>query len=153
MKNVLNIILGLLVIGLLIWLIFFPREKIINQTIIEHRRDTIVKFDTIYQEKPVPIFIETEPDTVYIESLDTTAVMERETKTYQDSTYEVQISGIEAELDWIKTYPRTVYINTETTVETVKKQRFTHGFQAGIGYGIINKKADLYVGYGFQFNF
>lgn len=153
MKNVLNIILGLLVIGLLIWLIFFPREKIINQTIIEYRRDTIVKFDTIFQEKPVPIFIESELDTVFIESLDTTAAMERETKVYQDSTYEAQISGIEAELDWIKTFPKTVYINTETTVETVKKQRFTHGIQAGVGYGIINNRPDIYIGYGLQINF
>lgn len=153
MKNVLNIILGLLVIGLLVWLIFFPREKIVNQTIIEHRTDTIVQFDTIYQEKPVPIFIESEPDTVYIESLDTTALMNKETKVYQDSSYKAQVSGFQPQLDWIETYPRTVYVTETVVQETVKKQRFTHGIQAGIGYGIINNKPDIYIGYGLQINF
>ena len=153
MQKVGNIILSLLVIVLLVWLIFFPREKIVTQTFIKEHRDTVTITDTHFVEKPVPVYVKSKPDTVYIESIDSNVVLNMEEKVYEDSTYKLKISGFKPQLEWIETYNNTVYITTEKTVETVKKQRFAHGIQAGIGYGIINKKADIYVGYGIQYNF
>lgn len=124
-----------------------------KEIIIEEKRDTVVVVDTIEIEKPIPIYIESKPDTVWIESIKDNVEVDIETKVYEDSTYKAQISGFKADLDWIQVYPRTEYITVEKTLETVKKQRITHGIQLGVGYGIINKKADLYVGYGMQINF
>jgi hypothetical protein len=48
---------------------------------------------------------------------------------------------------------------TKTIVDTVKftkyldKKGFSHGISAGFGYGMINGKFDVYVGYGVQFRF
>jgi hypothetical protein len=153
MKNVERFVLLLIIVALLVWIIFFPREKVVTQSFIKTQTDTVYQTDTHFIEKPTPVYIKSKPDTVYIESIDSSIVLETEEKVYQDSSYKLQISGFQPQLDWIELYPKTVYINTETTVETVKKQRFTHGIQAGIGYGIINKKTDLWVGYGIQYNF
>lgn len=153
MKDLSIIALSVCVIVLLVWLIFFPREKIVTQTFIKEHRDTVTITDTHFVEKPVPIYIKSAPDTIYIPSIDSTVVMDKETKVYSDSTYEVQISGFRPQLDFIRVFPKTTYITTEKTLETVKKKRFTQGIQAGIGYGIINKQADIYVGYGIQYNF
>lgn len=153
MKDLSIIALSVCVIVLLVWLIFFPREKIVTQTFIKEQRDTVTVIDTQFIEKPVPIYIKSEPDTIYIPSIDSTVVLDKETKVYSDSTFEVQISGFQPQLDFIRVFPKTTYITTEKTLETVKKKRFTQGIQAGIGYGIINKKADIYVGYGIQYNF
>ena len=153
MKDLSIIALSVCVIVLLVWLIFFPREKTVTQTFIKEHRDTVTITDTHFVEKPVPVYVKSKPDTIYIPSIDSTVVMDMETKVYSDSTYEVQISGFQPQLDFIKLFPKTTYITTEKTVETVKKKRFTQGIQAGIGYGIINKQADIYVGYGIQYNF
>lgn len=127
--------------------------KIEKEIVVAHRTDTIVKYDTIYKEKPVPIYVKSKPDTVYIESLDTTAVMNKETKVYKDSTYEVQISGFQPQLDWLEVYPKTTYVTETVVQETVKKQRINWGFQVGMGYGVFTKKTDLYIGLGIQYNF
>lgn len=53
------------------------------------------------------------PDTVKVYLEDTTEVqvsLPIEHKTYRDSTYACQISGIQPTLDWIETYNKTAYI-------------------------------------------
>lgn len=145
------VILGLIFLFYLAFALQPP--KIEKEIIVEHRTDTIVKYDTVYKEKPVPKYIKSEPDTVYLPSIDTTAVLNKETKIYEDSTFQAQISGIEAELDWIKTFPKTTYVTEYKELKTVKKQRINWGFQAGVGYGVFTKKPDLYIGLGVQYNF
>lgn len=121
-------------------------------TIIE-TRDTVVIRDTVKIDKPIPIYIKSEPDTLYIPSIDSTVVMNKETKVYRDSTYEAQISGFQPHLDHIKVFPKTTYITTEKTSYIENKKHFTHGIQVGVGWGVIQRKPDIFIGYGFQYNF
>ena len=67
--------------------------------------------DTQYVDKPVPYEVKVK-DTLYIR--DTLLLLEL--KRYTDNeTYDLQISGVDAELDWIKTFPKTVYRDVVTT--------------------------------------
>ena len=48
-------------------------------------------------------------------------------------------------------YPKI--IQTQTITKTVtKKKHWNYGVQTGIGYGIYNRKPDLYIGVGVQYN-
>lgn len=63
-------------------------------------------------------------------------------KLYQDSTYTAQVSGINANLDFIEVYPRiiTKYItNTEKEVQKPKKW----GLAASVEYGYMGSKSYL----------
>ena len=90
-------------------------------------RDTITLYDSI--EVPVPIV----------------------QKRYDDSLYTAWVSGFEPSLDSIDLRMPTI---TETINKTIVKPSplITLGIQAGGGYGIINRKPDLYIGIGAQFN-
>lgn len=68
------------------------------------------------------------------------------------------VSGFEPSLDTLDftvSYPQIT--NTEyvtTTIEKIKPvPRFSTGFQAGFGYGVFNKKPDLYIGLGVTYRF
>ena len=63
------------------------------------------------------------------------------------------MSGIRPNLDYINVYPKTTYITTEKVSYVKEKRRFTHGIQVGVGFGIVNKKPDVFIGYGVQINF
>ena len=116
-------------------------------------RDTVVIRDTVKFDNPTLIYVKSEQDTLYIESIDSTVVMNKETKVYRDSTYEAQISGFQPHLDHIKVFPNTTYITTEKTSYIEKKKHFNHGIQIGVGFGVINRKPDVFIGYGVQINF
>lgn len=63
-------------------------------------------------------------------------------KLYQDSTYTAQVSGINANLDFIEVYPRTItkYItNTEKEVQKPKKW----GLAASAEYGYMGGRSHL----------
>lgn len=116
------------------------------------RQDTLIVRDTLKFYKPKPIFVKSEIDTLYIN--DTTFIeLPKETKVYRDSTYEAQISGFQPNLDYISVFPKTTYITTEKVSYIEKKRHFNHGIQLGIGFGLINRKPDVYVGYGIQYSF
>ena len=128
-------------------------KDIIKINTLETRQDTVVIRDTVEIDKPIPIYVKSEPDTLYIPSIDSTVVMNKETKVYRDSLYEVQVSGFKPNLDYINIYPTTTYITKEKNSYVENKRRFNHGFQVGIGWGLVNRKPDIFVGYGFQINF
>ena len=90
-------------------------------------RDTITLHDSI--DVPVPIY----------------------QKRYDDSLYTAWVSGYEPNLDSIDIRLPTI---TETVTKTIVKPSplFTFGIQAGAGYGVINRKPDIYVGVGAQVN-
>lgn len=154
MKNLIYIILFFIVL----YNVYNLGVKSVDVTEIV-RTDTITKVDTLIIEKPIP-------DTVYIKEIITDTVYSTdsvlvevqlpvETKIYtDDSTYEASISGYKAELDYFKVFPVTTTIYNEKTLEIERKQPLlTHNIQLGVGYGVINKKPDLYVGYGISINF
>ncbi len=92
-----------------------------------------------------------EPDDMAVEAIPEDAgdsieiTLERTQLTYRDSLYTAYVSGYDARLDsLVITYP------TVTEKRTVIKsaRRWSVGVQAGYGYGIMNKKPDLYIGLG-----
>ena len=131
----------------------FNHKDITKINTVETRQDTVVIRDTVKIDKPIPIYIKSEPDTLYIPSIDSTVTIDKETKLYKDSLYEVQVSGIRPNLDYINVYPKTTYITKEKISYVEKKRRFNHGIQVGVGWGLVNRKPDVFVGYGFQYSF
>lgn len=135
------VILGLLFICFYQW----KNPEIV--TITKTETDTLTLWDTVYKEKPVPVSVtKIVKDTIYI--TDTVyVVLDRETKIYEDSTYQCQISGVNADLDWIKVFPKTTYITSEKVVQIEQKQPlFEFKPSVGLGYGILTKKPDIWVG-------
>jgi len=131
----------------------YNHKDITKINTVETRQDTVVIRDTVKIDKPIPIYIKSEPDTLYIPSIDSTVTIDKETKLYKDSLYEVQVSGIRPNLDYINVYPKTTYITKEKISYVEKKRRFNHGIQVGVGWGLVNRKPDVFVGYGFQYSF
>ena len=72
-------------------------------------------------------------------------------KRYDDSLYTAWVSGYEPNLDSINLRLPTI---TETVTKTIVKPSplITVGIQAGAGYGVINRKPDIYIGVGAQVN-
>ena len=108
---------------------------------------TITRVDTVTLVKPQPYKVEVR-DTVYVEKDTPGYVFVQETKWFSDNnTYDMQVSGINVQLDWIKTYPKTVtqYINTTETIY-VQPKKWDIGIQ--VGYGVTPKGLQPYVGFG-----
>ena len=131
----------------LAYLLCKPEDRIVVEKIIE-KIDTIVtlKVDTLVKFKPVA-YKETVRDTIFVHD----TVLVYKTKLYQDSTYKVQISGINPNLDFIEVYPRTVtqYINR---VEKVYLKPKKWGIGPQVGYGIGPNGLQPYIGIGVQYN-
>ena len=110
---------------------------------------TITKVDTIEIVKPQPYKVEVR-DTVYIEKGYAGHVFVQETKWFGDkNTYDMQVSGINVQLDWINVYPKTVtqYITTTKKVY-VNPKKWSVGIQGGVG--ITPKGLQPYIGFGVQ---
>lgn len=132
-----------------------------SKTEVVEKHDTLTIRDTItmVSPKPAEIIKTTEYIKVPIEIVETDTVFAELPKTEKvyrdDSTYECQISGVEPNLDYIKVFPKTTIITNEKVITTVKtrKTHFNWGIQSGMGYGVFNKKLDLYIGLGAQYSF
>lgn len=128
------------------------------ETTIETKHDTVWK-DTII-EKPVAaetiqtgrvVYIkvavpqpQTRPDTVH-DSIEVPVPIVQ--KRYDDSLYTAWVSGFEPNLDSILIHQREI-TNTITITNTIVRpaSRFAIGPSVGLGYGVLNKKADVFVG-------
>ena len=124
--------------------------------------DTLVLTDTIIKFQPKPYKV-TIIDTIYIPQqpqqpqkpqkpqkpqYDT---LIRQEVIYKDSTYMAVVGGIEPYLKSIEIYPKTIYVNNNTTTTIKVRSRFGLGVQAGYGYG--RNGLQPYVGVGVQYNF
>ena len=118
--------------------------------------DTLVLTDTIVKMQPKPYKV-TIIDTIYLPQqpqkpqkpqYDT---LIRQEITYKDSTYTAVVGGIEPYLKSIEIYPKTIYVNNNTTTTIKVRSRFGLGVQAGYGYG--RNGLQPYVGVGVQYNF
>ena len=138
------------------------------QTKVEVKTDTltVTKTDTVpqYITKTItkPKYVKEEiirHDTLYNAPLSV--------KTYEDSItttndakvqYRATVSGYEQSLDTIEfnvKYPMvtntiTNTITNEKTITKYKNPKITAGIAAGAGYGIINKKPDIFIGFSVQ---
>lgn len=138
MKKWINISLFVLFIGLVVWLgisryqIRVLRDAEPNTVIV---RDTIT--DTLKIPTPVPILSEIvidKPIYVPVEKLvfvGDSLILQRERKTYQDSTYKAVVSGYEPSLDYIEVYRRT--ITNTVTVYPENRMQVYYGLNVSIG--------------------
>lgn len=113
-----------------------PEMQILRDTITE------VYIDTFTAYKPQPYKVEVK-DTIYIEKEYSGHVFVQETKWFGDNeTYDMQVSGINVQLDYINTFPKTVtqYI---TTTERVYIQPQKWSVWASGGVGIKNNKPTM----------
>ena len=155
MKEKLFVVIMTLSLMLNVYLLTME-EKTIDKTIVQYveKKDTVVtikkQYDTVYVNKPeyVPKIIN---DTVYIRDIS-------HEYRFNNSDYDLYVNAVKLNnykldihaKDTITLY-QTKYI--EKTVNENKKKLITHGIQVAAGYGFINRKPDVYVGYGFQINF
>ena len=117
--------------------------------------DTLVLTDTIVKMQPKPYKV-TIIDTIYIPQqpqqpqqpqIDT---LIRQEVIYKDSTYMAVVGGIEPYLKSIEIYPKTIYVNNNTTTTIKVRSRFGLGVQAG--YGLSRNGLQPYIGIGVQYN-
>ena len=117
--------------------------------------DTLVLTDTIIKMQPKPYKV-TIIDTIYLPQqpqqpqqpqYDT---LIRQEVIYKDSTYMAVVGGIEPYLKSIEIYPKTIYVNNNTTTTIKVRSRFGLGVQAG--YGLSRNGLQPYVGVGVQYN-
>ena len=117
--------------------------------------DTLVLTDTIVKMQPKPYKV-TIIDTIYLPQkpqqpqkpqYDT---LIRQEVIYKDSTYMAVVGGIEPYLKSIEIYPKTIYVNNNTTTTIKVRSRFGLGVQ--VGYGLSRNGLQPYVGVGVQYN-
>ena len=142
------------------------QTKVKTDTVFQERIDTIHITHTVTRYRPQP----TRTDTIFITDAQTQEVAQHIKKTYEvdslhiDTTcippasvnyhllvrtdnYDVDSIALRFNVD----YPKI--IQTQTITKTVtKKKRWNYGIQTGFGYGIYNRKPDLYIGVGIQYN-
>lgn len=156
------------IIGLFLclWIGFYIGKKnttipteTITETII--KRDTIIKTDTLIKEIISPKYIREEIVRVDTIKADTTLLYQRRTYLTQINEDSISgdikavVSGYNAVLDTLNycfNIP-TKEIYTEKEIISQKKNRLNYGIQAGFGYGVLNRKADFYIGVGVGYSF
>ena len=142
------------------------QTKVETDTVFQERIDTIHITHTVTRYRPQP----TRTDTIFITDTQTQEVAQHIKKTYEvdslhiDTTcippasvnyhllvrtdnYDVDSIALRFNVD----YPKI--IQTQTITKTVtRKKHWNYGIQTGFGYGIYNRKPDLYIGVGIQYN-
>lgn len=130
--------------------IVIKRDTVWKDSIIREPlpAETINTGRVVYLRIPVPGKRDTLRDTIR-DSIDIPVPIYQ--KRYEDSLYTAWVSGFEPKLDSIDLRLPTI---TETVTKTIVKPSplFSVGIQAGAGYGIINRKPDIYIGVGWQLN-
>lgn len=126
-----------------------PLQIANTDTLVITHTDTLIIRDTITKVRPLPRRV----DTVYVDTV------QHIRKAYEidSSDYKVHITTDNFDVDSIRVmmkYP--IYTNNRTVIKTnvtYKKKHFNWGIQAGVGYGLITRTPDVYVGVGVQYNF
>ena len=142
------------------------QTKVETDTVFQERIDTIHITHTVTRYRPQP----TRTDTIFVTDTQTQEVAQHIKKTYEvdslhiDTTcippasvnyhllvrtdnYDVDSIALRFNVD----YPKI--IQTQTITKTItKKKHWNYGIQTGLGYGIYNRKPDLYIGVGIQYN-
>ena len=142
------------------------QTKVETDTVFQERIDTMHITHTVTRYRPQP----TRTDTIFITDTQTQEVAQHIKKTYEvdslhiDTTskphgmvsYHLLVRTDNYDIDSIALrfnvdYPKI--IQTQTITKTVtKKKRWNYGIQTGFGYGIYNRKPDIYIGLGLQYN-
>lgn len=168
LKDLFTTILLLAILSLLVGLFFYRCENV-PPTYIE-RTDTLILADTAYIkdtlviENPIPKYIEIlKVDTFYTENGDTVPLA-TENKIFNDTLcnqndsiiLESSITCINPTLDYIKAdWRRQEITNVVEITKYIKEKpkKFSISPQLGAGYGIFNKRPDIWIGIGINYNF
>ena len=142
------------------------QTKVETDTVFQERIDTIHLTHTVTRYRPQP----TRTDTIFITDAQTQEVAQHIKKTYEvdslhiDTTctppasvnyhllvrtdnYDVDSIALRFNVD----YPKIT--QTQTITKTVtRKKHWNYGIQTGFGYGVYNRKPDLYIGVGINYN-
>lgn len=142
------------------------QTKVETDTVFQERIDTMHITHTVTRYRPQP----TRTDTIFVTDAQTQEVAQHIKKTYEvdslhiDTTcippasvnyhllvrtdnYDVDSIALRFNVD----YPKIT--QTQTITKTVtKKKHWNYGIQTGVGYGVYNRKPDLYIGVGIQYN-
>ena len=142
------------------------QTKVETDTVFQEHIDTIHITHTVTRYRPQP----TRTDTIFVTDTQTQEVAQHIKKTYEvdslhiDTTcippasvnyhllvrtdnYDVDSIALRFNVD----YPKI--IQTQTITKTVtRKKHWNYGIQTGFGYGIYNRKPNLYIGVGIQYN-
>ena len=121
------------------------------ETKIEH--DTIWRDTTIYQPQPaetintgrvvyikVPVKEYLPGDTIHDSIRVPVPIVQ---KRYDDSLYTAWVSGFEPSLDSIRLHQREIHT---TITKQLPAKRLAIGPSIGLGYGIVTRKPDIWVG-------
>lgn len=135
-----------------VWFLLHREAPSENVTVMQVR-DTIVEFrystDTIYNTK-------TKTEYKYI-TVNDTQYVEYKPETYHDSTDTYDIWIHSAGLEWyqLNIHARDTISDTVSVIQPVitKEKRFGVGINVGVGYGVLNKKPDLFIGVGAYYKF
>lgn len=131
-----------------------------RDTTIITKTDTVIDSFEVQKIKLVPKILETvKHDTIHSDTVLTTKRKYYEERFYlgkDTADISVMTTGINTSVDSIGIKLRTFRTYTTNTVEITKYvekkktffSRFHFGIQGGIGYGLTNKKTDLYIGLG-----
>ena len=142
------------------------QTKVETDTVFQERIDTIHLTHTVTRYRPQP----TRTDTIFVTDTQTQEVAQHIKKTYEvdslhiDTTctppasvnYHLLVRTDNYDIDSIALrfnvdYPKIT--QTQTITKTVtKKKHWNYGIQTGFGYGVYNRKPDLYIGVGVQYN-
>ena len=142
------------------------QTKVETDTVFQEHIDTIHLTHTVTRYRPQP----TRTDTIFITDTQTQEVAQHIKKTYEvdslhiDTTcippasvnYHLLVRTDNYDIDSIALrfnvdYPKI--IQTQTITKTVtRKKHWNYGIQTGFGYGVYNRKPDLYIGVGIQYN-
>lgn len=142
------------------------QTKVETDTVFQERIDTVHLTHTVTRYRPQP----TRTDTIFVTDTQTQEVAQHIKKTYEvdslhiDTTcippasvnYHLLVRTDNYDVDSIAlrfnvNYPKIT--QTQTITKTItKKKHWNYGIQTGLGYGIYNRKPDLYIGVGFQYN-
>lgn len=122
-------------------------------------RDTVTKIDTIYVDRPIPKYITKTKEVIdtvytYINNTDTIEIplqLPIVEKEYENDLYYARIKGVEyasfPSLESIKIYqPNTTITETIKVREKANKPHFGGSLGIGFGYGLMNKKPDVFLG-------
>lgn len=156
-SKLINLIIILIILFLNIILLRYYNNIRYIETV---RTDTIVRVDTIEVIRPIPKYI-TKIKTVRDTLLTTDTIPKLvevnipiERKVYEDSSYYAVISGFQTQLDTLMVFPKETTIEAEKVVYKPNKGiKIRPSINVGYGYGLLNKKSDLYVGVGGSITF
>lgn len=130
--------------------------------------DTVIQYDTIYIEKPIPKYVtrtEEKVDTVLQYATETDTIylpisLPIISKEYSDERYKALVKGVEFGsyplLESLEIYQTTNYITETKTI--VRKPKWGWQLTGGVGVGYnpwsnkIEPTISLTIGYGYRFN-